>query len=293
MRRLITILNLSRPIYILLAALTYFLGAAVARYLGHPPVLRTFWLGFTGMVLAQMRMSLLVEVFRPINEPILRDESISERLVLHDAALYLSVGGLAAMAVIAFFLFKDSQLARPVWLYLGLSLIVIFLYSVPPFRLVDKGYGETFLAIHLGFLIPSISFLLQSVSYHRLLYATLLPLTFLSLASILIYDFPGFADDLKYGRQNLLVRLGWERAIPLHQGIVIFAYILFGLGPLYGFSLGLIWPAFLTVPFALLQIFWLRNISFGAKPIWSVLTANSVAIFGLTAYFLTLTFWLH
>jgi 1,4-dihydroxy-2-naphthoate octaprenyltransferase len=293
MRRLITLLNLSRPIYIILAALTYFLGAAVARYLGHSPALRTFWLGFFGMVLAQMSMSLLAEAFRPLNEPILKNELIAERLVLRDTALYVSIAGLAAMGVIAFLLLRDSQIARPAWFYLGLSLIDIFLYSVPPFRLVDKGYGEVLLSIHLGFLIPSISFLLESFIYHRLLYATLLPLTFLSMAAILIFDFPTYADDLKYGRQNLLVRLGWEQAVPLHHGIVIFAYILLALGPLYGFSLGLLWPAFLTIPFALLQIYWLRNISLGAKPVWPVLTANAIAVFGMTAYFLTLTFWLH
>jgi 1,4-dihydroxy-2-naphthoate octaprenyltransferase len=172
-------------------------------------------------------------------------------------------------------------------------LLVIVAYSVPPLRLVDKGYGEALLAVQLGFLVPSISFLLQDGAYHRLLNVTIVPLTILSLAMILTLDFPSYSSDLKYARQTLLVRIGWERAVPLHHGLVVAAYVLFASTPLLGYSLSLLWPAFLTIPFALLQIYWLRNIALGAKPIWTLLTANAVAIFGLTAYFLTLTFWLR
>ena len=71
------------------------------------------------------------------------------------------------------------------------------------------------------------------------------------------------------------------------------AYVLFAFTPLLGYSLSLLWPAFLTIPFAILQIYWLRNIALGAKPIWTLLSVNAIAIFGLTAYFLTLTFWLR
>ena len=293
MRRLLTILRLTRPVYLLLAALTYFLGAGIARYLGDPQMPPAFWLGLIGILLAQMCMNLMVEVYRPENEPIVPEESTIDRRATRDSALYVSLAGLAALAVIAFLLFKDGRLTPSAWLILALSLLFIIAYSVPPLRLVDKGYGEVLLAAQIGFLAPSIAFLLQDGAYHRLLYATIVPLTILSLATILALDFPSYSSDLKYARQTLLVRMGWERAVPLHHGLVIAAYALFAFTPLLGFSLNLIWPAFLTIPFAILQIYWLRNIALGAKPIWSLLSANSIAVLGLTAYFLTLTFWLR
>ena len=293
MQQLIKILRLSRPLFLLLAALTYFLGAGVARYLGHPLALQTFWMGLFGVVLMQMSMNLLVDVFRPINEPVIMGETITDRKSVHDAALFVSIAGLTIVAVIAYFLFKEGHLASPVWFYLVLSLLVLLIYSVPPLRLFDKGYGEVLLAIQLGFFIPSISFILQSGGYHRLLNATVVPITFLCLASILALDFPSYSEDLKYARQTLLVRMGWERAVPLHDGLVIMAYVLFAFEPLFGFSLGLLWPAFLTIPFAILQIYFLRNIALGAKPIWTLLTANAISIFGMTVYFLILAFWLH
>ncbi|MGA7192753.1 MAG: hypothetical protein WBW94_03915 [Anaerolineales bacterium] len=70
MQRLVTILRLSRPLYLLLAALTYILGAGIARYLGKPQVPTSFWLGLLGLLLTLLAMSLLAEVFRPINEQI-------------------------------------------------------------------------------------------------------------------------------------------------------------------------------------------------------------------------------
>jgi 1,4-dihydroxy-2-naphthoate octaprenyltransferase len=98
---------------------------------------------------------------------------------------------------------------------------------------------------------------------------------------------------MKYERYTLLARLGWERAVPLHHFLMMISYVSLLTAPIFGYSLRSLWPAFLTFPFALLQIYWLHNISLGAKPLWNLLTANAIAVFGLTAYLLTLTFWLR
>ncbi len=293
MQRLLTILRLTRPLYLLLAAVTYVLGTGIARYLGHPQVPSVFWLGLTGVLLAQASMSLLVEVFRPGNEPIVPGETAADRKSVYDASLYMSIAGLAAASFVAVLLFKDGHLAPPAMMFLALSLVTLILYAVPPLRLFDKGFGELLLALHLAFIIPSIGFLLEVGAYHSLLNAAVIPLTFLAFAGFIALDFPSYADDLKYERSTLLVRIGWERAVPLHHGLIIAGYGLLALAPVLGFSLSLLWPAFLTVPFAVLQIFWLRNISLGAPPVWGVLSVNAISIFGLTAYFLMIAFWLR
>jgi hypothetical protein len=68
---------------------------------------------------------------------------------------------------------------------------------------------------------------------------------------------------------------------------------MYGLAPFLGFSFNLIWPAFLTLPFAVFQIIQLRAIANGNPPNWKLLTSTALAVFGLTTYFLTLTFWLR
>jgi hypothetical protein len=91
----------------------------------------------------------------------------------------------------------------------------------------------------------------------------------------------------------MLRLLSWERAVPFHNSLIVTAYVLFFAPTLLGISLSLIWPAFLTLPFAIFQIVQLRAIALGNRPNWPLLTATALAVFGLTAYFLTLTFWLR
>jgi len=199
---------------------------------------------------------------------------------------------LAVDAVIAFILYYNQRLGFAAFIFIFLSLLFVLAYSVSPFRLVSRGFGELTLALHLAYIIPSIAFLLQASNFNRLL-TLMLPLTALAFAYFIILGFPAFATDRKLGRRTLLVLLGWERVVPLHHGLILFAYLLFVASPVLGLSLTLIWPAFLTLPFAILQILLLRNISLGARPNWTLLTVTALAVFGLTSYFLTLTFWLR
>lgn len=286
------LLRLSHPLHLLLAALTYFLGASIANYLGKPFRADSFWLGLIAVLLAQASMNLLAEVFRPSNEAILDGQSRSDRLVLQNNALYVSIAALTANAVIAFVLYNIDHLPVSAFFFLLLSLLLILGYAIPPFRFINRGFGEFVLAVHIAYVIPSIAYILQAGETHRFLLISI-PLTFLAFAYFIVMDFPAFASDSKYNRSTLLTRLGWERVVPLHHLFVLLAYLLFAAAPVFGLSLSLLWPSFLTLPFALFQIFQLRNISLGAPTNWRLLTVTALSVFGLTAYFLSLTFWLR
>ena len=293
MQRLFHLFRLSRPLNIIFAVLTYLLGAGIARYLGVTQNLVVFSLGLVGVTLAQFSMGLLVEALRPVEQPSENDENRAERVLIRNAALLVSVGALAAVAVIAILLVQEDALTPVVMLFLSLSLLAILAYAVPPLRLVDTGFGEFTLAVHIAMIAPALGFVLQEGVYHRLVGIISFPLTLLALAYFLILDFPSFAIDEKFDRPTLLRRTGWQRAVPLHHGLILGAYVLLISALFFGLAWGLIWPSFLTLPFAILQIFWLRNISLGAKPIWNLLTVNALAVFGLTAYLLTFAFWLR
>jgi 1,4-dihydroxy-2-naphthoate octaprenyltransferase len=288
------LLRLSRPLHFLLAALTYFLGTSIANYLGRPFRADSFWLGLVAVVLAQASMNLLAEVFRPYNEPIVEGETRKDRLTLRNNALYISIAFLAVNAVIAFLLYINRHLSVSAFFFLLLSLGLVLTYAIVPFRFVNRGFGELVLAVHLAYVIPSIGYILQSGETHRFLLITI-PLTLLALAYFIVMAFPSFASDTKYARNTLLTRLGWERVVPLHHLFVLLAYFFFLAlaSPVIGLSLSLLWPAFLTLPFAIFQIFQLRNIALGAPANWNLLTITALSVFGLTVYFLSLTFWLR
>ena len=285
-----TLLRISRPLYILLAALTYSFGASIANYLGKPFRVDSFWLGLAAVLLAQYSMTLLSEVFRLDAEPLTENETRRDRQMLRNNALYISIAFLSVDAVIAFLLFDRHHLSMASFSFLLVSLFLVLAYSLPPFR--NRGFGEFILAAHLAYVIPSIAYLLQADETHRFLALTI-PLTLLAFAYFIVLDFPSFASDHKFNRTTFLTRLGWERVVPLHHVFLLFAYIFFAVSPALGLSLSLIWPAFLTLPFAIFQIFQLRNISLGARTNWTLLNATALSVFGLTAYFITLTFWLR
>ena len=286
------LLRLSRPLHLLLAALTYFLGTSIANYLGKQFRSDSFWLGLVAVLLAQASMNLLAEVFRPVNEPIVEGETLKDRLTLRNNALYVSIAALSANAVIAFLLYNNGHLPVSAFFFILLSLLLVLAYSIPPLRFVNRGFGEFILAAQLAYVVPSIGYILQSDETHRFLLVTV-PLTFLAFAYFIIMDFPAFASDTKYNRSTFLTGLGWERVVPLHHLFILLAYLFFLSLPIFGLSLSLLWPAFLTLPFALFQIYQLRNIALGAPTNWTLLTVTALAVFGLTAYFLSLTFWLQ
>lgn len=293
MQPLIDVLRLSRPINVIFAILTYVLGAGISRYLGISQNLVVFWLGMLGIALAQFCMGLLAEAHRPVEQPSDNDEHRAERVNLRTAALNVSLGALAVLALIAILLGQEGSFSPVSMLFLGLSLIVVLVYAVPPFRLVDAGFGEFLLAVHIAMIAPALGFVLQQGEYHRLVAIISFPLTLLALAYFLVLSFPTFAADQKFDRRTLLRSMGWQRAVPLHHILVFAAYLLLASALFFDVAWALIWPALLTLPFALLQVYWLRNISQGAKPIWSLLTVNALAVFGLTAYLLTFAFWLR
>jgi len=285
-----TLLRLSRPVHLLLAALTYFLGASIADYLGKPFRADSFFLGLVGILFTQLAMSLLPEVFRLDAEPLLENETRRERQTLRNNALYISITSLAANAFIAFLLYFNRSLNLLSFLFLFLSLLLLLANSLPPFR--NRGFGELLLTAQMAYVFPSTAYVLQSGETHRFLALTT-PLACLAFSNFIVMDFPSFASDRKYDRVTFLTRLGWERVVPLHHALVLLAYLLLAASPSFGLSISLIWPVFLTLPFALFQIVQLRNISLGATPNWTLLGANALAVFGLATYFLTLTFWLR
>lgn len=286
-------LRLIRPLHLLLAALTYLLGASIPAYLGRPFLPVPFVLGFAGVLLAQISMAFLREVFRPHNEPLIQGETPKQKETLRNNLLYIAIGMIGAAAVIAFIVHLNFTLTLPAFYLLLASLVLVLAYSIPPFHLVNRGFGELILALHIAYVIPFIGFFFQAGENSRLLTFLLIPLTVLALAYFLIVNFITFSDDEKYERGTFLRRLTWERAVPLHHSLIAFAYVMFALVPLFGFSFNLIAPAFLTLPFAIFQIFQLRAIANGNPPNWRLLTSTALAVFGLTTYFLTLTFWLR
>ena len=285
--------KLSRPLHLILAALTYVLGAGIARYLGRPVHLAAFGLGLLAALALQAASYWLVEYFRLPLTPLAKDETPRHREALRTTLFQSAAALLTVSAAVVVTLLLAHLLPAAAGVVLGLIAVFFFAYAIPPLRLSEMGYGELLLAIYLGTLLPILAFLLQVGEFHRLLTFATFPLTLLALAYLLVWNFPTFATDQKFGRHTLLTRLTWQRAIPIHHFLILAAYLLFAATPFLGFPWGLVWPVFLVLPFAIVQILWLQQIAQGGRTLWNFLTALAAATFGLTAYLLAFTFWIR
>lgn len=285
--------RLSGPGYLLMVALTYMLGAGIAKYLGFPPRAPLVAMGLVMAVLLQAALQWLEAAFRPLREQGPREETEADPAQVRKAVLYSAIGALAAAGTLAFSILTFERAPVGAAFCLGLSAVLILIYATPPMRAAGRGFGELLLAAQIAYLTPTLGFLLESGSIHGLLVWCTAALTVLFVATLIALELPSFADDVRRDEATILTKVGWEVGLNLHHALMLTSYVVLGLCVFSGFSITLIGPAFLTLPFALLQVFLLRGIARGAKPIWSLLRVNALAVFALTTYFLTLSFWLR
>ena len=304
----------ARPMALLGGILLYALGGGIASYLGYPIDWPVYWIGQAAVTLLQLSSNFLREYFDRAGQPPfetrvprarppraaekpLTDPEASEAappeveaprvMFLQAAAATLTIG-----AVLTVLLIASGKLTPPAFLFLGLAFLLAFLYAVPPFRLVYSGYGELVLAILEANLFPALAFLFQSGETHRLLAMLTFPLTLLYLAAMLAISLREYYRDIQQDRQTMLARLGWQRGMWLHNLLIALAYVVLAASVIIGLPWRLAFPAFLSLPIALFQIWQMNSIANGAKPQWRLLAYTSLALVGFTVYFLNLALWI-
>ncbi len=294
-------IRLARPLFLLGGILLYALGVGIAHYLGTPLDWKVYLLGQVWGTTLQLGTQFLNEYFdvegdahNPNRTPLTGGSNAlgeGEGKLPRPVALWSALACLAVTASFTVLLIETGHLTPSVLLLMVLILFGAVFYAVPPVRLESTGYGELTTSILVATLVPAFAFLLQNDTLHRLLPMTTFPLTTLCLAMLLAFDLPDYGTDLKYGKRNLMVRVGWQAGMTLHNLLILISYLLLALAILLGLPLAVAWPGFLTLPLGLFEIWFMNRIGAGAKPNWFALTLSAFALFGLTAYLLTFAFW--
>lgn len=284
---------LTRPVQLVFVLLAYGLGLGLARYLGATIYPEPQFFGGVIVVLMVAASNLLVAYFQPPNEPVIPDETRKEREELRTQILVISLSFMATIAILEFFLSRGGFIKTESGFILAIFTFLALANAVPPIRLENRGLGEISTSIQIASLTPGLAFLLQFGSLNRLLLIFTFPLLLLAITYFLAMNFPAYPKDMKYEHKSLLTSLTWQRAIPLHNALIIASYLFFAATPFFGVPFGLVWPALLTLPIAAFQVYSLRNMADGAKPAWSIFIATSTAVYGLTLYLIALTFWLR
>jgi len=292
----ITLVQYAQPWSLLAGILLYVLGVGIVRYLGLSIIESVYGLGLAIILLLQISSYYLKAYYDLLDQPLRRrnpdlgDEDqpveVPRHIVLQIAVTTLSVG-----AVLTVLLLAQAALNLPALVILGVAFILSFFYAVPPLRLVYNGYGELVQAILITNLIPALAFLLQVGGFHRLLVMLTFPLTLIYLAMALALALKTYTAQMRQNRRTLLMRLGWQRAMFLHNVLIFTAYLLLVLAAVFGLPWFLTWPGLLTLPLGIFQVWRMTRIASGYPPRWRLLTLTAVSLFGLTAYLITLALW--
>ena len=297
------IIQLSRPLYILIAILLYMLGVGIARYLTGQVDWTSYILGFAWVVLLLLGFQYLSEYFYPDNmydgqkwwfTPFSGGSgAIGIGKLSRQVALWAGLTCLTITASFTVIIYQYQKLTGQNTLILVLMVLGELAFSLPPLRIVTSGYGELMMSIIMVGLIPAMAFSLQGHEIHRILIMVSFPLATLYLGMLLALEFPSYASDITHGRRPILVRIGWQRGMVLHNLLILGSFVILGMAFIYGLPISIGWPVIFILPVGLFQVWMMIRIADGAKPNWNLLILIALATFGLTAYLLTFSFWTH
>jgi len=222
------------------------LGIGIAHYLSGELNWESFFLGFVWVIFITLGFQYLNEYFDI--------DSIFETQTWKHTPFSGGTGAIGsgklsrqvALWAGLIFLTASASVTVLVYRYIGLNLIlgiilIIFILgeffiNLPPFRLVTSGYGEVIMSILMVGFIPAMAFLFQGHEFHRLLLMVTFPLTLLYLGMVFALEFPDYASDIKQGKKPILIRIGWQKGMQLHNILVLGSYFILGIA--FPFKIG-------------------------------------------------------
>jgi len=294
-------IRLTRPIFIIGVVILYALGVGIALYLGISINWVVYVFGQLWVILLQLSTTYLNEYFNVTADlenqnrtPITGGSgALGTEKLPRSTALMAAYTCLAFLASLTVIMISRLTLTPTALLIMGFALLGSLAYSTPPIKLEGSGYGELMVSIIVAFALPAYAFIMQTSELHRLVAMSTFPLTVMHLAMLLAFELPDYANDIKFGKRTIMVRIGWKNGMILHNSLILRAYLLLGLAAINDMPRFVWLPVLLTLPLGLFQIWQMRHIADGAKPNWKALTYVSMSLFAAMAYLMTFAYWIN
>jgi 1,4-dihydroxy-2-naphthoate octaprenyltransferase len=289
-----TLLKALKPFPLISLIFTYALGGGLVQYVRE----MQNWSNFVGGGVFLLLVTLSFELLKLLNalsdvrnwpEDFTPKDAKQTRLVI-------------AMITATFLTVATSQfigwmLRGVLWqglVFLLIALIVLgifdYLAQINESMQIYQVMSEALLFVILP---PTVAFFFQSQDLHRLLTLVVIGLVPAYLAYRLLVQLSHFSRDIKSGSHTVVTKIGWERAMVLHNALILLTYLLFALITLLGFPWFLLWPVFLSLPIGLLEIWLMERVRHGKKPLWRVMQIATAAVFLLPIYLISFAFWIR
>ncbi|MBN2046707.1 MAG: hypothetical protein JW750_02590 [Anaerolineaceae bacterium] len=291
-----------RPIQLvslLIGVLLYALGAALASYMGVKTNWSVYIIGQGVLLMLQLGMQYLL--FTLTMEPAFLDELehyFAQRRVEHPFSariqrprslfLVIAITFICIAGFFLFALFQTGEFSASVLIYLLLICVLWLVEALVPVSYVAMLVEAVILIV----LVPAIGFQLQRGSMTDLLTILTFPLLMVYIAVDIVLSLEDYASELISPQKTLLNQIGYDWGIRLHHLLLLFTYLYLGLSTLLNTPWELLWPSFLSLPFAILEFIQLYLIANGGKPHWKLLRFNAWALFFFLLYLNLFTLWL-
>ncbi len=285
-------IRLTRPIFLLGGVLLYALGAAIASFLGTPIDALQYLAGQLLITFVQLMAHYLNEYFDYPGD--ITNESrtpftggsgaLGPDGLPREVALYAALICMGLAGSITALLLIQGWVPIVTWVLIIISFLGAFFYSAPPIRLLTSGYGELSTSLIVAGFLPAIAFSLQTGELHRLLIMTSTPLVALHFAMILAFELPDYASDQKLEKRTLMIRVGWQTGMRIHDFAILFAVFSFIVGYFNGLPPRVAYGSLIALPLAIAQLWQMERIRRGFPPRWTTLVLGALGLFGLTAY---------
>ncbi len=258
---------MSRPPFHIVGVLPFVLGTVIANRLTGEFGLAVFLLAFFAVI-----MVMLVTYYNGEYYDI-REDKLSAELekntfsggsqVIAQSLLprkfarigsFIALGIAVIIGLVLQFYFKTGVLT----ILLGvIGIFLGFFYSNPPLRLVSRGIGEILIGFCYGWLPVAVGFYLQTQSFNSLATWVSIPIGLTIFNVILINEFPDYDADKKFGKKNIVVRLGRQKSGFVYITAVVLTWIFFGLSIFFGAPILCLYcyiPLFLISVFIVISI---------------------------------------
>lgn len=291
-RKLLAFIRLTRPHFLVGGFLLYGLGASIAAYLGKPIDLGLYILGQLLVTAIQLTTHYLNEYFDgsvDIHNPNRTwmnggSGELGESGLSRKTALYAAIVTLTITAIVVSMLILRGGVSLLAWSFVLIGFFGAYFYNAPPLRWIVSGYGELIASIIVAAIVPALAYSLQTGELHRLLLMSTSPLVALHFAMIMVFELPDYGTDLKYEKKTLMVRLGWEVGMRMHDIAILFAVISYILAILAGLPTRVALGGLIALPLALAQVWQMGRIREGYPPRWQLFTLSATGLFALAAY---------
>lgn len=272
----------------------FLLGLGVAHYLGYSLDWEQSFLALGWTILLQLS-GIFLRQSVPARNSLMKNPSPKNGLANSKLSqpLLLSIALLASLASLTVLFLAKGYLTQQIFFIMFFGVAGMLFLSLSPFRDILNGFHEIVVSILMTLFIPLFGFESQAHDIHRLLLMIGLPLFSLRISAILAYELSTYASDIKALNPTLLVRIGWQNGMFLHNLLILFSFLLIVLAVIFGMPLPIALPTMSAMILGILQIWNMRKIAEGRKPNWRALIIGDFSLYALVIYFLAYSFWVR